>query len=570
MRSLPAMPLPRPPAWAWLGLALLATGVHNATFQPWTLDDAFITFRYAENLVAGHGPVYNPGERVEGYTTFLWMALLAGVRLLGLEMILGAKLLGGAATLLCLGLLAWLHRLVPGTDPRVGGLACLLVGTSGIASRWALSGMEVPLVAALGLLLFGLRWRERALAPGGDTRLAAAQGLVAALLVMTRPDAALVGGVVFVERAWALARGRGGGRALLAYVALGLAVFGPWFAWRWSWYGWPLPNTFYVKVGATSHQLWRGLFYLRDCLVLLWPHALAALLALPLVRRRPEGLPPLGLPLAWLGLHTAYVVSVGGDVFWGYRFFAVAIPPLALSAAAVVRSLPGSALLALALLVFNLGWTLRSIQLNYNGVVAEHGREVGELLGEHLPEDAVIAVNIAGTVAWYSGLRTVDMLGLNDAHIAHREVPDMGRGSAGHEKGDGVYVLSRAPDVVIFGSSKGKRLPKFRGDRELYAHPEFQEAYEFRAFSLSEGKVLRAWVRRVEAGGAGLDAPLASRLDEERDPEEGPEEVIVAPPGDEVSGEHGDEGGDGDEGFEEGFEEGSDEAPADSPHTESP
>lgn len=530
MRPLPPIPLPRLPAWVWLGLAVLATAVHNATFQPWTLDDAFITFRYADNLVAGHGPVYNPGERVEGYTTFLWMVMLAGLRALGLEMILAAKLLGGAFTLLGLSLLAWLHRLVPGTDPRLGGLACLLVGTAGIASRWALSGMEIPLVASLGLLAFVLRWRERALAPRGHTGLAAAQGLVAALLVMSRPDAALVGGVIFLDRTWGLLRGRGGGKALLVYVALGLAVFSPWFAWRWSWYGWPLPNTFYVKVGATSEQVWRGLVYLRDSLVLLWPYALGAALSLGLLRRRPEGLPPLGLPLLWLALHTAYVVSVGGDVFWGYRFFAVALPPLALCLAAAVRGLPGSLPLAVVLVLFNVSWTVRSTQINYNGVVAEHGREVGELLGEHLPEDAVIAVNIAGTVAWYSGLQTIDMLGLNDAHIAHREIPDMGRGSAGHEKGDGVYVLSRAPDVIIFGSSKGRRLPKFRGDRELYAHPEFQGAYEFRAYELSEGRVLRAWVRKPEAGGTGLvGPPLATRRSEAQDPEDSPDDVAGPP-----------------------------------------
>ena len=498
MRSLPSLP-----AWAWFGIALAVSAVHNATIQPWTLDDAFITFRYAENFAAGNGPVYNLGERVEGYTTFSWMALLAGARVLGFDVLLASKVLGGLVSMGILALLAWLHRLVPGVDARIGGLSCLLVGASGIMNRWALSGMEVPLVTFLSLLLVVLRWRERG-QEGGSMGLAALQGAVAALLVMTRLDTALLGSLVVLERLVRLRGERGGARALLVYVAVGLALFCPWYAWRWSYYGWPLPNTFYVKVGATSEQLWRGVIYLRNGLVLLWPTVLASLLALRFLRRPVAGLPPLGLVLAFLALHLTYVVSVGGDVFWGYRFFAVTVPLFALAAVSFISTRARPGLLAGLLLAFNLFWSVMSGQVNYEGVVADGGEEVGLYLREHLPEDAVIAVNIAGTVAYRSGLRTIDMLGLNDAHIAHREIETMGQGTAGHEKGDGTYVLSRAPDLVIFGSSYGRRRPKFRGDGELYAHPEFQNTYELVPLDLPSGKVLRAWVRREEAGGAGL------------------------------------------------------------------
>ena len=130
MRTLPSLP-----AWVWFGLALAVFAVHNATIQPWTLDDAFITFRYAENLAAGHGPVYNLGERVEGYTTFSWMALLAGARVLGFDVLLASKVLGALVSMGILALLAWLHRLVPGVDARIGGVSCLLVGASVIMNR---------------------------------------------------------------------------------------------------------------------------------------------------------------------------------------------------------------------------------------------------------------------------------------------------------------------------------------------------------------------------------------------------------------------------------------------------
>ena len=58
--------------WIVLLVAMVTLTVHSLIIQPWMLDDAFISFRYAENWVSGHGPVYNAGERVEGYTNFLW------------------------------------------------------------------------------------------------------------------------------------------------------------------------------------------------------------------------------------------------------------------------------------------------------------------------------------------------------------------------------------------------------------------------------------------------------------------------------------------------------------------
>ena len=45
------------------------------------------------------------------------------------------------------------------------------------------------------------------------------------------------------------------------------------------------------------------------------------------------------------------------------------------------------------------------------------------------------------------------MLGLNDAHVGHTSTADLGKGRAGHEKGDGKYVLSRSPDYSLMGTT---------------------------------------------------------------------------------------------------------------------
>ncbi len=73
-----------PRRWLWLiGLAALIWGGLEAYSLRWTTDDAFISFRYARNLVEGHGLVFNPGEYVEGYTNPLWTLWIAGGLRLG-------------------------------------------------------------------------------------------------------------------------------------------------------------------------------------------------------------------------------------------------------------------------------------------------------------------------------------------------------------------------------------------------------------------------------------------------------------------------------------------------------
>jgi hypothetical protein len=93
------------------GIAIVALFVWLTLLcYPFIIDDAFISFRYSENLVRGHGLVFNPGERVEGYTNFLWVMVMAGVYALTGESLAWSKALGVGAnliTLLLTGVAAW-------------------------------------------------------------------------------------------------------------------------------------------------------------------------------------------------------------------------------------------------------------------------------------------------------------------------------------------------------------------------------------------------------------------------------------------------------------------------------
>ncbi len=296
-----------------LALAILL-GSGRAFERRWISDDATISFRYAENLLAGRGLVFNAGEAVEGYTNFLWTLGTAGAMALGLDpaaFSIGLGIACFAATILLIG--------------RAGGgplpvAACALAGIS-LAADFATSGLETSLFTLL--LTAAVLGAERA----ERSRQAMGLGLLCSLALLTRPEGALVAGIAVL----ALALGPAGGRAALAAagpVALtGLA----WGAWKLQFYGDLLPNTFHAKAGEGARWA-QGITYLSQFFGSFWPVGLG-LPALALWGARAGGrevrrsILLFGLLPA---LYLAHVARVGGDFMAG-RFCLPLAPILLLS-----------------------------------------------------------------------------------------------------------------------------------------------------------------------------------------------------------------------------------------------
>jgi len=507
------------PVFTFLFASAVLVG-HNLYIQPWTLDDAFITFRYSENWVLGHGPVYNPGEYVEGYTTFLWMALLALGNLAGLPIEPFAKWLAMAFALGTLLLLSCAHRIAPKLDARASVVATFMTGTCGIYTAWVMSGMEVALVSFWVTLAVLLHLRAREISPTLEGEEAAPRKLwstmgcsvACVLATMSRPEAVLVFLLLFCDRLILSMKRRD-----MEFFVFGLvfsAIYLPYFAVRFWYYGQFLPNTFYAKVGDTVDQVVRGWNYTRKFMasgLSVTAAAYAGVVVAAGLYRRSGGLLTVGILLL---VHTVYVVLVGGDVMPAYRFFSGMLPLFALLGAHVLalhlERVP-AVLFAFALLLsFNL------FQMRYDneiydrvvkGLVGAKGAVVGQFLRDTVPPDTLIATNTAGSVPFYSKLPTVDMLGLNDETIARRELKNMGKGSPGHEKGDGKYVFSRKPDLIHFGSASGNSKPVFLSDRELFALPEFKKEYVLRTYTLPNGSTVTFYVRREREAALGLPLP---------------------------------------------------------------
>jgi arabinofuranosyltransferase len=402
-------------------------------------DDAYISFRYAQNLVAGHGLVFNPGERVEGYSNFLWVLLAALALRLGLDPLAATRFVGLGAHFAVLAvagafLLHVARRLRP-RDLALLGLAVALVAPHGLLAV-AGCGLETS-AAGLALLLVGYFHHVSPPARPSTRLLASLAPLAAVLLRLDSLLAVAVSaGVLFAERSSAdrrPARALAFVLARFAPTALGLAA---WIAWKLRYYGELLPNTYWAKA-ADQLSFGPGARYLLAYLIdspqvlALLPAAAAALFLAWRTRHRWFALWAAGTLL----LHVAYVAKVGGD-FMYYRFMFELYPTfVCLAGLGIVLLLRSRALafgLATPLLAAGLSFTPPHLEKTYGMQSLEEmdryarlGRRVGERLAELLPPGTLVSTTLIGTIGYYSRLPIVDQWGLVDPVTARKPGRDL-------------------------------------------------------------------------------------------------------------------------------------------------
>lgn len=398
-------------------------------------DDPYITYRYAENLAAGRGLVYNPGERVLSTTAPLYALLLAPFAAMGLH------LPAVSNTIACLGF-------------GLGGLALYQLGriwetpAAGLAAGLILvlfPGMLATIGSEIGLFLALVLWGFVATA-GGRYHLAAA---LLALATLVRADGAMAlvaAGVFVAATTRANTSGaakdspvrRGGARRaapLRAWGAAALyaALLAPWVIFAWAYFGDPLPATLAAKQRqALLPESPPFLAGLLRALGFYWaapPYrpllTLAAVgLAYGLWRRRPWLL-PIGWGLLMAAAYTALGVSA---YFWYFaQPFVALVAALGLGVEAAVAlarrwgalaaGIALAALVGLALLA--VGGSLRG-QLGRPDPRLAIYRGAGEWLAANTPPDAAVGMLEVGVIGFYSRRPVVDFAGLIQPEVAAR------------------------------------------------------------------------------------------------------------------------------------------------------
>jgi arabinofuranosyltransferase len=463
-------------------MAIVAVGI-GLSFGVCTQDDAFISFRYAENLVAGNGLVFNVDERVEGFTNLSWTLLFAGLMAVGAEPVMASVILGWigvAALVLVTGQLA--HRCL---GPMGAVMAAAFVATDSQMVLEGVEGLETVFYAVL--VTAGI---SSSLKDGGGR--ATSAWFAAASL--TRPEGVLLWGathLALLVRDWDFtARIRcalsGAWPLVLTLMAL--------TAWRVFYYGDWLPNTFYAKTGGMAAA--RGLEYLMAHAVshpILW---LAAVCSCGLASRQVRSLGAI------VAVVFAYIVWVGGDFKPTGRFVIPVLPVLAVMAGCTLEWLLGKPalrrwMLPLAFMVF--GWARWDQYLQAGSWAEERHANlqarqlVGDWIAQNTPQATVLAVHSAGVVPYFSGRRTIDMWGLTNREVARTEVGTMGTGMAGHERSAPEYVFALKPDVYL-PEDKLFTLRPWKLEPEAGVSKTFAEHYRVANIPI-EGRWLNMWVR---------------------------------------------------------------------------
>jgi arabinofuranosyltransferase len=307
-------------------LALLGLGAQQ---YGWLCDDAFISFRYAKHFAEGHGLVFNLGERVEGYSNFLWVLELGALKaLFGAHIPTTSVVLSVLATLAYVALTALLAKSTPHASrvSTVIWVALALLVTNRNVLVWTTSGLETRQFSALVLLAV---WA--ALAGRSSPRMYALSSLALGLAGLTRPEGPMLfAGVVAWYFLDSRLRQRFSFKELLFLALPFVLLCGAHYLFRYSYYGQWLPNTYYAKVVRPWPDA--GLSYLTAAFCDSGLYILAPLAVLGAVLRlgRRDTLHVLSAVL--VVPHAVYIMLVGGDHF-EFRLLDFWWPLLAVAAA---------------------------------------------------------------------------------------------------------------------------------------------------------------------------------------------------------------------------------------------
>jgi len=234
--------------WIHFVVVLLCTIgaiIHNVVFWEWVIEDAAITFAFAKHLAEGEGlvPFYG-GERVEGYSNPTWTFLIAGLYWLGADPFIAVRWIQVIQTAITVPVSYLLAR--EGFRDRPDNYAVLLAPALVAGnSQFAIYGGAGLENGLLNMLMAIGMWRMLVEARKGGIPWSA---LVWLLVAMTRPESITYAAVAgFLSMVFHLQSGRGL-KPTLYWLLLFWPPFLAYHAWRYNYFAWPFPNTYYAKL----------------------------------------------------------------------------------------------------------------------------------------------------------------------------------------------------------------------------------------------------------------------------------------------------------------------------------
>jgi hypothetical protein len=407
----------------------------SAQIFSYTIDDAYITFRYSKNLAGGFGPTYNPSmPPVEGYTTFLWMLLMTlphffGVNVATFSKIVGVLLTCGTFTLISLLIFTLTRKFPAKARLFFGSFGGFLLTMLPITSIHAIAGMETGLF----IFLIALMVYMATLGLLDGSRILFWSPLVGLLIGMTRPEGNAIA-LLLLACVWffsAPAVRKKLIRNSLGFYVLPGAIY---FTWRYLYYDLILPLPFYMKV-LHGGGLFGGANEVGTYLLYLLP-SISVLLLAAILRLRKEYFSIL-TPAVFLLIFYLFPVHAMG-FNWRFIYPATAfisvlvaiggITIFELLKGVIQSNKPWEPVLLVGFFLIGLG-NLSGLDgliknQNFYGAGISSYKTFGTLLSEYNNKhEMTFAIGDAGTVPYYSDWQVIDLFGLNSREVAFGTIP---------------------------------------------------------------------------------------------------------------------------------------------------
>jgi len=492
---------------AWLGLAAAAAVflVLAVFYFGYTIDDAYISLRYARNVAAGEGFAFDGRvPPVEGYTNFLWVLCevpLYAIKLPG-DAVFYAKLMGIGWGLAALAAAFSLARRLFG--PGAGVVAALFIAAMGNVAFWAVGGLETA--QYLCLIILALRFTLDA---GRRTAAAVAAGALWCLAALARPEGFVLACVVILSGLIAGGAGARGRRGLLRAGVVLLVGYGAYFLWRWHYFGMVLPNTFYARAGFSAASFAARVRGVLPFLAYTVPPVAAAW---ALGRRDKD----TRVRLPWVALIACLALAFVARREWmpGFRYelpFAV-LAWIAFAGAwfKFIKDRPkvvaGALTTAVLVYAFVPGIFLFK-EVSYTDGLDRGHVALGKWLARAAPTGSSLATWDMGALPYYAEFPVI--YDLNPEGLLSRETTSRGY------RPD--YFLAEGPTFFVLYSSEPTRAaaPPGHWTRSYYDAPAFAAGYEYLfTFTMRPGYHLRVYVDKGAAlapEDLAAGAELASR-----------------------------------------------------------
>ena len=522
-----------PKSFGTLGLiVIIFFFISNMINVRFIQDDAYTSFRYVKNFVEGNGLVFNPGQRVEGYTNFLWVMILSifyfldHAHILALDLENVAQILSVLFSVTVLILTYFLSKNILKKDVERRSLIeklidelvnltpVFMLSISTPLIYWGVSGMETSFFVSLVLfsILLFLKNEEN----NSPTK---SWIFLLVLSSLLRPEGMIVFALILTFKIYYLYKSHQEKKFILRaravfnrelvneilFYATPLIIY---ICFRLIYYGYPLPNTFYAKTDFSIEFIIRGINYFSDFarayllygFVLLFP----TILFYDKIKAKEL------IFIYWIiGAWTILNIIIGGDVLPIHRFF-LPIMPLIFILFVKAISFAGDLvakknvwianlfLTAAIVLIFSVG--LLNFKTQRYQMMEKRSYETGlvkkmkiyanwiNAQSERRGDQVSVAMSTIGAFSYYANACVIDIVGLTDGYISHHpkevkgideELPVLWKER--HYNAD--YVLSQKPDYIIFPAGAK---PSAFAECALYVQDEFRKNYYTQIFYSDE------------------------------------------------------------------------------------